>query len=103
MVVSIFKMTAARLSESRVHSPTLETILMVENTIKKSDDYLGKTQLWKALPRKVMYPTFKQILEYLEASKKIIFDKKGKIVWIMPDNPKLKRFLKQTHPFPTPQ
>lgn len=94
---------ATLLRSSKDHSPNLDTILMVECAIKESDEYLNKTQLWSALPRKVMYPTFRQILEYLEASKKIIFDKDDKIVWIMPDNPKLKRFLKKTHPFPKSQ
>lgn len=78
------------------HDPRLSTITMVERTIKDSDDLLGRTELWKKLPRKIMYPTFKGILEYLEASNKIIYDKNDKIVWIAVDNAKLEAFFKRT-------
>ena len=69
---------------------------MVERTIRKSDELLGRTQLWNALPRKIMYPTFKEIMDYLEASNKIIYDKNGKIAWIAADNSKLKKFFKNS-------
>ena len=55
-----------------LHSPNLETVLMVEKSIKESDDYPTKTELWKSLPKQVQYQTFSYILEYLEASNKII-------------------------------
>ncbi len=70
-----------------IHYPRLDTIMMVEETIKKVKEYPNKMQLWKALPRKMMYQTFKIILEYLEDSGKIIFDKDGAIIWTY--NPKL--------------
>ena len=57
---------------------------------------LGKLRLWNLLSRKVQYPTFKDILEYLEGSNKIIYDKNDKIVWIAIDNPKLEEFFKKT-------
>jgi hypothetical protein len=60
--------------------PDLETILMVEETIQKMD-YPGKTELWRALPKKVMYQTFCLIIDYLEQSGKIIIDKDGRIIW----------------------
>ena len=69
---------------------------MVERTIKESGELLGKTDLWNSLSRKVMYPTFREILEYLEASNKIIYDKNDKIVWIAADNPKLTAFFQKT-------
>ena len=49
-------------------------------------------ELWKALPRKMQYQTFKLILDYLEKSNKIMFDG-DKIVWIFPNNKKLKRAI----------
>ena len=76
--------------------PRLSTINMVERTIKESDELLSRTQLWNALPRKIMYPTFKEIIEYLEASNKIMYDKNGKIAWIAADNPKLRKFFKNS-------
>ncbi|MDG6994593.1 MAG: hypothetical protein JRN52_01610 [Nitrososphaerota archaeon] len=78
------------------HDPRLSTIAMVERAIKESDELLGKTELWRKLPRKIMYPTFKEILEYLEASNKIIYDKNDKIVWVAVDNAKLEAFFKKT-------
>ena len=73
---------------SIAHYPRLDTILMVENTIRKAKDYPNKAQLWKALSKKVMYQTFNVILEYLEDSGKIYITKDGKIMWTW--NPKLR-------------
>lgn len=64
-----------------IHSPTLESVLMVEETIKKYSQECGKYQLWKKLPKKMMYQTYKTILDYLEKSGKIITDKNGCIIW----------------------
>ena len=49
-------------------------------------NYPVKTELWRALPKKVMYQTFCLIIDYLEKSGKILIDN-GKIVWIW--NPEL--------------
>lgn len=81
---------------SRVlHEPQLDTILMVEKAIKDSVEYPGRMELWRSLPRKIQYQTFKRILEYLEASNKIVFNK-GRIVWVAADNPKLKTLLEKS-------
>ena len=70
-----------------LHYPRLDTVLMVENTIKKLKYYPTKTELWRALPKKVMYQTFSMIIDYLVSLNKIIIDKDGQIVWIW--NPEL--------------
>lgn len=75
-------------------NPTLDTIKMVEQTLSKILQYSSKNSLWRALPRQVQYPTFKAVLDYLEESNKIMYDKDGSIVWIFADNPKLKKLLK---------
>ena len=75
-----------------LHEPRLDTILMVENAIKRSGSYPTRKQLWEILPKKIQYQTFNRILKYLESSNKIIFDGR-KIVWIFPDNPKLQELL----------
>jgi hypothetical protein len=64
-----------------LHSPTLESVLMVEKAIQKNSQECGKYQLWNKLPKKMMYQTFQIILEYLEESGKIIIDKEGCIIW----------------------
>jgi len=71
-----------RTRTSIAHYPRLDTILMVENTIRKAKDYPNKAQLWKALSKKVMYQTFNVILEYLEDSNKILLTKDGKVIWV---------------------
>ena len=47
-----------------IRSPTLETVLMVEQTIDKYSGEFNKTELWKRLPRKVMWQTYLVILDY---------------------------------------
>ena len=63
-----------------LHEPRLDTILMVEKAIIESEDYQTKTQLWKSLPKKMQYQTFKRVLDYLEASGKIMYHK-GEILY----------------------
>lgn len=65
-----------------LHYPRLDTVIMVEETIQKLKYYPTKTELWKALPKKVMYQTFCMIIDYLLDLNKIIIDKDGRIVWI---------------------
>jgi len=64
-----------------LHSPTLDSVLMVERTIQKYSQEFGKYQLWKKLPKKMMYQTFQVILDYLEQSGKILIDKDGCVLW----------------------
>jgi hypothetical protein len=68
---------------------------MVEEAIKSSGSYKTKKELWKSLPKKIQYQTLNRILQYLESSNKIMFDSK-RIVWIFPDNPKLKELLESS-------
>jgi len=63
------------------HQPTLSTIRMVEEKIRKRQYFKNKYQLFVNLPRQVMYPTLALILEYLEESNKIVFKKDGSFVW----------------------
>lgn len=75
-------------------SPTLETVLMVEKIIEKYSGEFNKTELWKKLPRKVMWQTYIIILDYLQSINKIAIDSEGKIGYIW--SPKVaKRFLKR--------
>ncbi|MEK6927499.1 MAG: hypothetical protein AABX11_03640 [Nanoarchaeota archaeon] len=81
------------MKQSLLHSPTLESVLMVERTIEKYSQECGKYQLWNKLPKKMMYQTFTTILDYLEQSGKIIIDKDGCIIWTW--NPERIRRLKK--------
>jgi len=75
-----------------LHEPKLDTILMVERAIKEAEIYPTRKELWNSLPKKVQYQTFKRIIDYLESSNKIMFNGR-QIIWIFPDNPKLKKLL----------
>jgi len=73
-------------------SPTLDTVLMVEKTIEEFSGEFNRTELWRSLPKKVMWQTFLVILEYLESINKIAFDRDGKIAYIW--NPELAKKLR---------
>lgn len=74
-------------NEKIYHQPTLDSIFMVEEAIKKNTGNLTRFQLWKKLPRKMMYQTFLYILNYLSTSGKAKVDKK--ITWIQKQGDKL--------------
>lgn len=82
--------------ETKLHSPNLDTVLMVEKLISQKGEFATKHQLWRALPRQVQYPTFNRILKYLEDSNKIMVDKDGSVMWVFMDNPKLEKLYKDS-------
>ena len=63
-------------------SPTLQTVLMVEKFIDQNSGKYKKTDLFKNLPKKVMWQTFQVIMEYLESIHKIAYDSEGFVVYI---------------------
>ena len=63
------------------HSPTLESVKMVERTIKKYSQEYTKYQLWKKLPKKMMYQTFCVIFDYLLENHRIMVDERDGIVF----------------------
>ncbi len=78
-----------------LHYPTLRTVLIVENILRKADTIISKAELERRLPTQIMHQTLKLILEYLENSGKIIITEKG-ISWIYNENQKLKRMLEES-------
>ena len=88
-------MTQELLINKVKHSPTLNTILMVEEAIKKADNpIVTVAYIKKHLPRQVNHNTLMQILEYLEESNKIAVTMKV-ITWIHNINPKLRKAIKE--------
>lgn len=69
-----------------LHYPRLDTVIMVEEAIKKYDGEYSRTELWNKLEKKMMYQTYKIIMDYLIKSRKVII-KDDKVVWIF--NPSL--------------
>lgn len=75
------------------HSPTLNTVIMVEESLKKMDEsVISIADLKKILPKQVNHNTLKIILEYLEDSNKIAVSMKG-ITWIHNSNQNLKKAI----------
>ncbi len=72
-----------------LHYPQLDTVLMVEEFIRKHSGEFKKRSLWEDLPKKTMYQTFCVIFDYLLESGKIAVDRERKIAWIW--NPELVR------------
>jgi len=81
---------------SRGHSPTLDTQLMVEHTIRDRGSFPSRRALMRELAHKVEYGTLVRILQYLEASEKIVLTEDGSIAWVFADNPKLLALLDQS-------
>lgn len=70
------------IKNSIARSPTLETVLMVERTIEEFSGEFNRTELWKKLPKKVMWQTYLVILDYLQSINKIAMDRNGIIGYI---------------------
>ena len=67
---------------TKIHSPTLDSIIMVEELIKKESAEYTKYQLWKRLPKQMMYQTYCKIFDYLLNSEKIMVVEDKKIIWL---------------------
>ena len=81
--------------KSGMHWPTLNTVIMVENTLKKMEgSVMSVAELKRRLPRQVNHNTLIVILNYLEKSNKILAGLKG-ITWIHNPSSKLKRAISE--------
>ncbi len=77
--------------QKMIHSPTLNTVIMVEETLRNiKDSIITVADLKKKLPKQVNHTTLKLILEYLEESNKIAVSMKG-ITWIHNTNLNLRK------------
>ena len=73
------------------HSPTLNTVLMVENVLKNmNESIITIAELKRKLPKQVNHNTLMIILEYLEQGNKIAVSLKG-ISWIHNTNINLRK------------
>ena len=77
------------------HSPTLNTVLMVEHTLQNMNESVIKiSEIKKHLPKQINHNTLMIILAYLEASNKIAVSLKG-ITWIHNTNPRLRKAISE--------
>ena len=75
------------------HSPTLNTVLMVEETLRKSG-LIKMAELKRLLPKKVMHQTLVKVLDYLQMSGKILIGTKG-ILWIYTERKELNKLIER--------
>jgi hypothetical protein len=75
-----------------IHSPTLSTVMMVEDALRAQEGPVTIEALKRALPKKVMDQSLRMILAYLENKGSIIIGSKG-IEWIANDNPKFLKMI----------
>ncbi len=77
------------------HSPNLNTVMMVEDVLRKmKGSVITITELKRKLPKQVNHNTLMVILEYLERSNKIAVSLKG-ISWIENSNENLRKMIKR--------
>ena len=74
---------------SEQRSPTLNTVLMVEDTLMKAGEVLTIGKLKRILPKQVMHQTLMAIIDYLEYSGKVVVHG-GKVLWAFKPQSKLK-------------
>ena len=75
-----------------MHSPTLKTVLMVEDVLKNSGEPIKRTEIKKRLKKKMMHQTLNQVLDYLEDRNMIIDHHKG-VLWTHNPNKGLKKAI----------
>lgn len=76
------------------HSPTLNTVLMVEETLKNTGQVMTLAELKRRLPKKVMHQTLLQILDYLQVSGKILIGTKG-MLWVFTERKELDALIQR--------
>ena len=74
---------------SEQRSPTLNTVLMVEDTLMKAGEVLTIGKLKRILPKQVMHQTLMAIIDYLEYSGKVVVHS-DKVLWAFKPQSKLK-------------
>lgn len=75
------------------HSPTLNTVIMVEKALQNSkQSAMSVAELKRSLPKQVNHYALKAILYYLEESNKIVVSLRG-ITWIHNPNANLRRAI----------
>lgn len=79
--------------KNKPHSPTLDSVIMVEETMRKKSAEYTKYQMWQKLPKKMMYQTYSVIFDYLLKSGKIMIGKDKKILWLY-DPKGIKKIIK---------
>jgi len=69
---------------------------MIEEILSQKHEFASKNMLRLSLPKQLPYKIFNRILEHLEASNKISYDKDGSIFWIFVQGPQFEKLEKES-------
>jgi hypothetical protein len=89
-VLAMSLLTLKKREFAAQRSPTLNTVLMVEETLQKAESVLTVAELKRALPRQIMHQTLIGILDYLSMSGKIVFHE-NKVLWTFAERTEIER------------
>jgi len=78
-----------------LHYPTLKTVLMVENILKKAKQPMSRYEIMKRSENKIMRQTLNTIIEYLEKRGMVLDSEKG-VIWTYTPPAKMRRWLKDS-------
>jgi len=78
--------------KTQLHSPTLNTVLMVERVLANAGEIVNVAELKRRLPKKIMHPTLLAILDYLQLSGKIAVGTKG-VLWVYSPREELNKLI----------
>jgi len=81
--------------EKKLHSPTLATVLMVEQVIKENGELISVADIKRKLPKQVMHQTLLCILDYLQYSGKIMIGTKG-VLWVYSPREELNKLANES-------
>ncbi len=87
-------MVTPKIVEKVGHSPTLNTVLMVEDTLRNAEEVITVAELKRRIPKKIMHNTLITILDYLQMSGKIVIGTKG-ILWVYTDKEELDALIRR--------
>jgi len=71
-------------------SPTLNTVLMVEEALRKAEGVISIGKLKRILPKQVMHQTLMAVIDYLEYSGKITVHE-NRALWTFKPQSRLKK------------
>lgn len=83
------------MTQQVLHYPRLDTVLMIEETLKNANVAISKSELQRRLPKQVMRQTLNIVLDYLEEKGVIMIGSKG-VLWVHNESPKMKKLLESS-------
>ncbi len=78
-----------------LHYPTLKTVLMVEDILKKAKEPLSRYGIMKRAKKKIMRQSLNTILAYLEKRGMVLDSEKG-VIWTYTPPAKMENWLKES-------